>query len=356
MDCAEEHQKLYGDPEKIVHYMDYTENPPVDNSRYIPDLVPGVLQPLKILDDDPVVDNLISKMDIEKIAQESEQLTAGVQEKVQKDMQCFPEPHNKELLVKYRKKKFAPSTKKKALWAARIFEQWKCICNYKIKQQGTNLDNMIMTILMNMDIPQMSDVLSFFLMEIRKQNGDEYPHETLYKIVLSLQHYMTMNGRDLKLLDYPGLVKMRNTLDNWMKELSKEGVICERQQSKPISVQDKDHLWDTGLLSDNTPEKLVNTLLYLIGVHFALHACDEHKALKVRAYSQFKIKVDQESNRRYLEYMEKHSKTFQGGIQQLRDKPKVVHAFKNIEQPEWCIVHIFKTYLVKKTISGPKVL
>ncbi len=132
-------------------------------------------------------------------------------------------------------------------------------------------------------------------MEIRKQNGEEYPRETLYEIVLSLQHYMTMNGRELKLLDHPGLIKMHNTLDNYMKQLSKQGVIRECQQAKPISVKEEDYLWNTGLLSDDTPEKLINMLLYLIGLHFALCECNEHKALKVGFYSQLRIKMHQES-------------------------------------------------------------
>ncbi len=54
-------------------------------------------------------------------------------------------------------------------------------------------------------------------------------------------------------------------------------------------------MWSTGLLGDNTSEKLVNTLLYLLGVYFALHAVDEHKALKVGAWSQIKVKFNDKS-------------------------------------------------------------
>ncbi len=80
-----------------------------------------------------------------------------------------------------------------------------------------------------MDIDQLSENLSLFLLEIRKQSGKEYPRETLYEIVLSIQHFMCMNGCNIKLLDHPGLMKMRNTLDNRMKELSKMGVVRDRQ-------------------------------------------------------------------------------------------------------------------------------
>ncbi len=75
----EEQKNLYGDPDKVVHYMDYISNPVPDNSRYIPDLVPGVLQPLELVDDDPVLDNIISKIDIEKIISEVEAETKKVE-------------------------------------------------------------------------------------------------------------------------------------------------------------------------------------------------------------------------------------------------------------------------------------
>ena len=177
---------------------------------------------------------------------------------------------------------FSASTRKKVQWAARIFEQWKCIHNFKLKQTD-HLDDVIDSNLLNLKVDQLSDILSLFLIEIWKQNGNEYPQETLYEIVLSIQYYMCMNSRDIKLLDYPGLVKMRNTLDNWMKQLSKKGVVCEHAQAKPITVDQENFMWNTGLLGDDTLEKLVNTLLYLISVHFTLQACDKHKSLKVGA-------------------------------------------------------------------------
>ncbi len=176
----------------------------------------------------------------------------------------------------------------------------------------------------------------------------------LYEIILSIQHYMAMNGCELKLLDHAGLVKMHNILDNRMKDLSKGGVIRVRQQAKAISLQDEEHLWLTRLLGDDMPEKLVNMLLYLISLHFTLYTCDEHKALKVGYYSQLRIKMDQETKRHYLEYTEKHSKSFQGGIQSLKMKPKIICAFENVDNPEHCIVYIFEKYFAKRPSQDPK--
>lgn len=187
--------KGYRDPAKVVQYIDFTENLQKDNSRYVPKLVPGVLQPLEvneIMDDDPAFDALLSNLDIEGIVQQAEKTTKDYESAIQKDYEYFLDPLKSSVLDEF-SKKFAPSTKKKALWAGRIFVQWKCIWNFKLKQNN-DLDNIITTNLINMEIAQLNEVLSYFVMEIQKQNGEEYPQETLYKIILSLQYYMSING------------------------------------------------------------------------------------------------------------------------------------------------------------------
>ncbi len=106
-------------------------------------------------------------------------------------------------------------------------------------------------------------------------------------------------------------------------------------------------MWQNSILGDDTPEKLVNMLLYLIGVHFALHVCDKHKNLKVGAYSQLKIKIDPHTNYCYLEYVENRLKNNQGGIKSLHHKTKVAKAFENVDNPQRCIVRIFEKYISK---------
>ncbi len=197
---------------------------------------------------------------------------------------------------------------KKTMWAGCIFDQWQCIRNYKAKHSG-DLDKCIEGNLFTMEIPTLCEVLSNF-MEIRKQNSDEYPRETLYEIILSLQHYMSINGWNIKLLDHPNLGLFRNILDNWMKQLSKHSVVRERQQAKPITIEEENAMWELGVLGDDTPEKLFNTLLYLISLYFALHACDKHKSLKTGTFGQLKVKVDPDSGKKFLEYTEHQSKAY----------------------------------------------
>ena len=59
--------------------------------------------------------------------------------------------------------------------------------------------------------------VSRFIVEIRKTNGDEYPGETLYELVLAVQHYMQNLGQNHKFSMDEWYCLIRNTLDNAMK-------------------------------------------------------------------------------------------------------------------------------------------
>ncbi len=127
----EEQQRIYGDPAKIINYMDYQENPVQDNSRYVPELVPGVLQPLEINEimEDPNTDEWLSKVDIEKIVKEVEESTKHIDPEVSKDFNYFASPIKLDTMQGFKTCMFSASTRKKANWAGHIFEQWKYITN-----------------------------------------------------------------------------------------------------------------------------------------------------------------------------------------------------------------------------------
>ncbi len=72
----EDYERLYGKPENVVNYMDYT-NGQEDNSSYIPNLVPGMFQPLEELSDQET-DEFLKTIDIEALVKQAEQSTGGL--------------------------------------------------------------------------------------------------------------------------------------------------------------------------------------------------------------------------------------------------------------------------------------
>lgn len=153
-----------------------------------------------------------------------------------------------------------------------------------------------------------------FILEVRKQSGEPYPRETLYSIVIMLQMYLDMKGRHVRFLDPQSqtFVKVRNTLDNRMKALSREGFITAKSKAQVITYSQEESMWKSGILSVDTPERLLYTLLYSLGVQFALRAGEEHKSLKIG--KQLSLKTDVDNGDEYLQYVEHTTKNNQGGI------------------------------------------
>lgn len=67
---------------------------------------------------------------------------------------------------------------------------------------------------------------------------------------------------------------------------------------KVITVEMENKLRETGILGDSDPSTLLNTMVYVFGMHFALRGRDEHRRLRL---SQLAVRTAHDG-RRYLEY------------------------------------------------------
>ena len=75
-------------------------------------------------------------------------------------------------------------------------------------------------------------------------------------------------------------MNLQCVLDNVMKERASMNLGTVRRQAQVISMNYENDLWDRKVLGEDTPEELRNTVLFLLGVNLALHAGDEHYALR----------------------------------------------------------------------------
>ena len=98
--------------------------------------------------------------------------------------------------------------------------------------------------------------------------------------------------------------------------------------------------------------KLVNTLVYLNGIHFALHAADEHKSLC--ADCSFEVLFDEKVGLKYLLYKELTSKYNQGGISSRVHKAKDSRTYENVVNPDRCLVCLFEKYMSHTPSHDPR--
>ncbi len=202
--------------------------------------------------------------------------------------------------------------------------------------------------LLQIENDELDGALSFCIGEVRNQSGQEYQPKTLYEMLIAIQHYFRYNGRNVNFLDDPQFSTIKRVLDAKMKELSQKGIGINRKQADIITIHQENALWNKGLLGTDTPQKLLDTIVYSIGLNFALRAGQEHRNLRTGPTSQLKLIPSDDEGRRYLLYKEDVSKTNCGGLLHRKVEPKVTRAYENAACPERCIVRMYEKYLGKR--------
>ena len=130
-------------------------------------------------------------------------------------------------------------------------------------------------------------------------------------------------------------------LDGKLKQLNRTGRYVEKKRDSVITVEMEEKLWEGGLLGDHSPQVLVDTVLYLIGLNFALRSGEEHRHLR---HFPSQISVIDTEGAPYIMYCEDASKTHQGGLKSRKLAPKHVIHHANLERPSRCSVHLFRKY------------
>ena len=100
-------------------------------------------------------------------------------------------------------------------------------------------------------------------------------------------------------------------------------------------------MWTSNTLGEENGKQLVETLVYLFGLHFALRGGKEHRRLR-SVNPQVVLKYD-EKGKKHLEYTEDVSKTNAGGLNHRKTKPKITRAYENPDATR-CVVRLFEKY------------
>ncbi len=227
-----------------------------------------------------------------------------------------------------------------------MFKDWQLQRNLQAGLDDQAAD--IVPILVNLEDMTPEDLnyaISRFIVEARKVNGDEYPGTTLKELVMMLQLHFETLGKTYKFIS-TDFMQVQNTLDSTMKARARKGVVRAERQAEVITTEEEEQLWSRGILGSDTPRKLLHTLVYLIGLNYALRAGQEHRSLRfgVANKSQLRLLVN-DKGEHYLRYTEDSSKANQGGLKHQSVDRKTVDAYENRDNPDRCIVEIFRRYV-----------
>ena len=234
------------------------------------------------------------------------------------------------------------NTDKSTNWAVRIWKEWSAS-----RQQTCPSHTEWPTHLLITQPKELNYWLSKFVLEARKTSGVCYPPDTLYSICSGLQRYIRQDRPEINIYKSPTFAGFQKTLDGEMKRLRSTGLGVRRRQAEPITIEEENLLWERGLLGDHTPQVLLDTMLFLCGIHFALRSGEEHRSLQV---SQLELIFPPDSPA-HLVYTENFSKNNQGGLLHRKVKPKQVTCYANEENPSRCLVTLFQKYMSHRPLE-----
>lgn len=89
-----------------------------------------------------------------------------------------------------------------------------------------------------------------------------------------------------------------------MKELSKLGLGINKKQVLIITEEQENILWERNILDSANAQQLLDTMVYMVGLNFALRAGQKHRNLRIGEHSQLLLKTSRVNGRRYLQYRE----------------------------------------------------
>ena len=236
----------------------------------------------------------------------------------------------------------------KMMWAVRAYNEWRNnrlsdIVNFDNNIFEANLDQVD-----SLRKEQLEYAMCRFIPEVTKlKSGEDYPGKTLYEMCVALQKYLNMNGKNWKLVDGPDFRELRVVLDNVMKERALRNIGMTKKQAGVIPMNFEDEMWKEGLLGEDTPDKLRDTVLFLIGINLGLRAGDEHQSLRRHSPlkpSQFSFQKNDKGIRCIVYTEDTVTKTHDGGLNSMRKTKKVSWIYPSNEISR-CPVRLIDKYM-----------
>ena len=133
--------------------------------------------------------------------------------------------------------------------------------------------------------------LQHYVLEVRKQNGEEYPYKTLYKLCCGIQRVYndSTDGTyrpPVKIFDPTNqhFYRFYHSLDSKMAELQHAGIGIETNQADIITDEDINQLWETDTISISESKGLSYGVYFYNNICFGMRSADEHRSVSRDMY------------------------------------------------------------------------
>ena len=204
-------------------------------------------------------------------------------------------------------------------WLERTYERW----SKATKELETDFNFTDLHSLLENNFECCGDVLAQFFQEVKKEDGSEYPPSTVGNMFRSLQMYLNENfpQRKINVKSDIEFINVRKSVNARMMALTEAGLKTPQKQAEKVSEEMETALWQKRILGDSNPRKLLRTVFFIVGKHFALRSRDEHHNLRAGATAQIRVAGMGKNCR--IEYYEDMNKNNSGGVKDEKRESKL---------------------------------
>lgn len=257
----------------------------------------------------------------------------------------FGKPVSNEDITRAMQKAVPEKTQKDNKYCVGLWEEW-------VSCRAKTTPGVVVPHLNKITAQELQHWLCAFVLEIRKKDGNPFPPNTIHHVCCGIMRYLRINGMpEIDFFRNEGFSRFRQVLDSEMKRLQVAGIGTMQRKAEPITFEEEEILWQKGILGGSTPQSLLDTMLYMNGLYFALRGGKEHRNLRHKP-SQIQL-VEKPGETPYLMYIEDLSKNHPGGLKGRKIKRKVVYHHANTQKPERCFVQLYKLYNTRCPINRP---
>jgi len=127
-------------------------------------------------------------------------------------------------------------------WAVNTFTFWQNERNKLALNSSLNI-SAIHPELEEMTKDELNYALSRFVSEMKKKDGNDYPGQTLYELVMAIQNHLSVKGKCYRFLNDPSFKQLQDSLDCIMKTRCAAGIGIQKRQAQVLSFADEDKFW-----------------------------------------------------------------------------------------------------------------
>ena len=195
-------------------------------------------------------------------------------------------------------------------------------------------------------VQELDRVLQKFYCHVHKQNGDEYEPDSLRTMLAALDQHLSGCGCSYSIMKDREFKESRLVLNGKAIQLRENGKGKKSRKADPLTAEEEEILWNTGVLGSDNPKSLNHTVFYTISQHFGTTGRQEHHQIRVE-HLRFVCNPQTGAT-------EGLTKTRQGGLvkQQRRLKQKVF-ATGNSQCPVKFIERLISKRPPQLKTSGP---